>query len=46
MVAHGRRLVGFIVLHVLATFYHHFVRKDGLFRRMFFGQRLSNSSAG
>jgi cytochrome b561 len=39
-------LVGFIVLHVLAPFYHHFVRKDGLFRRMFFGQGLSNSSAG
>jgi hypothetical protein len=27
-------LVGFIVLHVLAALYHHFVRKHGLFRRV------------
>jgi cytochrome b561 len=41
-VAHGAiavLLVGFILLHVLAAFYHQFVRKDGLFRRMFFGRR-------
>lgn len=38
-VAHGSiaaLLVGLIVLHMLAAFYHHFVRKDGLLRRMFF----------
>lgn len=32
-------LVGFIILHVLAACYHQFVRKEGLFRRMFFGRR-------
>jgi cytochrome b561 len=32
-------LVGLIVLHVLAAFYHQFVRKDGLLRRMFLGPR-------
>jgi cytochrome b561 len=32
-------LVVFIVLHVLAALYHQFVRKDGLFRRMWFGAR-------
>jgi cytochrome b561 len=39
-VAHGyiaTLLVGLIILHVLAAFYHQFVRKDGLFRRMFLG---------
>src|SRR6266849_2593374 len=35
-------LVGFIILHVLAAFYHQFVRKDGLFRRMFFRRHVSN----
>lgn len=43
-VAHGyiaALLVGLIVLHVLAAFYHQFVRKNGVFRRMFFGQRPS-----
>jgi cytochrome b561 len=47
-VAHGyfaAILVGFIALHVLAAFYHQFVRKDGLFRRMFFGRRVRNPSA-
>jgi cytochrome b561 len=47
-VAHGyiaTFLAGFIVLHVLAAFYHQFARKDGLFRRMFFGRRVSNPSA-
>jgi cytochrome b561 len=46
-VAHGYAamfLVGFIILHVLAAFYHQFVRKDGLLRRMFFGRRMSNPS--
>jgi cytochrome b561 len=41
-VAHGSiaaLLAGFIILHVLAALYHQFVRKDGLFRRMFFGRR-------
>jgi cytochrome b561 len=35
-------LLGFIILHVSAALYHQFVRKDGLFRRMFFGRRDSN----
>jgi cytochrome b561 len=42
-VAHGyiaALLVGFITLHVLAALYHQFVRRDGLFRRMFFGRRV------
>jgi cytochrome b561 len=42
-VAHGyiaALLAGFIALHVLAAFYHQFVRKDGLFGRMFFGRRV------
>lgn len=46
-VAHGVLavvLAGFIVLHVLAALYHHFVRKDGLFRRMLFGRRVSNDA--
>ncbi len=45
--AHGfiaNLLVGFIALHVLAAFYHQFVRKDGLFRRMLFGRRALNLS--
>jgi cytochrome b561 len=33
-------LVGCIVLHVLAALYHQFVRKDRLFRRMWFGRRV------
>jgi cytochrome b561 len=42
-VAHGYLallLVGCIVLHVLAALYHQFVRKDRLFRRMWFGRRV------
>jgi cytochrome b561 len=42
-VAHGyiaALLVGFITLHVLAALYHQFIRRDGLFRRMFFGRRV------
>jgi hypothetical protein len=35
-------LIGFIILHLLAAFYHQFVRKDGLFQRMFFGRRVLN----
>jgi len=41
-VAHGyvaAVLGGLIILHVVAALYHQFVRKDGLFRRMFFGRR-------
>ena len=34
-------LAGFIVLHVLAAFYHQFVRRDRLFARMFYGRRAS-----
>jgi len=47
-VAHGylaALLAAFIALHVLAAFYHQFVRKDGLFRRMWFGRRALNPSA-
>ena len=33
-------LSGLVVLHVLAAFYHQFVRRDGLFRRMSFGRRV------
>jgi cytochrome b561 len=32
-------LAAFIALHVLAALYHQFVRRDGLFRRMWFGRR-------
>jgi cytochrome b561 len=32
---------GFIMVHVLATLYHHFATKDGLIRRMWFGRRES-----
>jgi cytochrome b561 len=38
-------LSGLVVLHVLAAFYHQFVRRDRLFRRMAFGRRVSESSA-
>lgn len=47
-VAHGyiaALLAGVIILHVLAAVFHQFVRKDGLFRRMFFGRCVSNPSA-
>ena len=40
--AHGliaSALVGLIVLHFAAALYHHFVLKDGLLRRMWFGRR-------
>jgi cytochrome b561 len=46
-IAHGylaALLVGLIVLHLLAAFYHQFVRKDGLFRRMGLGKRAIDSS--
>lgn len=42
-VAHGyiaKLLVGLIILHVIAAFYHQFVRKDGLFQRMSFARRM------
>jgi len=38
-------LSGLVVLHVLAAFYHQFVRRDGLFRRMSFGRRVAESPA-
>jgi cytochrome b561 len=41
-VAHGyiaALLTIFIALHVVAALYHHFVRGDGLLRRMAFGRR-------
>jgi cytochrome b561 len=43
-VAHGYiagTLAAFVGLHVLAALYHQFVRKDGLFRRMFYGRRVT-----
>jgi cytochrome b561 len=46
-VLHGyiaKTLVGLIGLHVMAAFYHQFVRKDRLFGRMAFGARSSNAS--
>jgi cytochrome b561 len=45
-IAHGYAallLAGLIALHVLAALYHQFVRKDGLFGRMLFGRRATNS---
>jgi cytochrome b561 len=38
-------LVGFIVLRVLAALYHQFARGNRLFRRMWFGRRVSGPSA-
>lgn len=41
-IAHGylaAALAALLALHVAAALYHQFVRKDGLFRRMFFGKR-------
>jgi cytochrome b561 len=39
-------LAGFIVLHVLAAaLYHQFVRRDRLFRRMWFGRRTAGTAA-
>ena len=41
-IAHGvisKVLFITIILHALAAFYHHFIRKDGLLSRMWFGQR-------
>ena len=41
-VAHGliaRVLLALIALHVAAALYHQFVRRDGLLRRMWFGNR-------
>jgi cytochrome b561 len=34
-------LAGFVVLHVLAALYHQFVRRDRLFRRIWFGRRVA-----
>jgi cytochrome b561 len=47
-IAHGYIalfLAGFVVLHVLAALYHQFVRRDGLFRRMWFGRRAAKAVA-
>ncbi|MBM3529390.1 MAG: hypothetical protein FJX62_14970 [Alphaproteobacteria bacterium] len=33
-----RVLVALLALHVGAALYHHFVRRDGLLRRMWFGK--------
>jgi cytochrome b561 len=46
-IAHGYialLLAGFIVLHVLAALYHQFIRKDRLFRRMWFGRRAAKAA--
>ena len=37
-------LAGVMILHVLAALFHQFVLKDGLVRRMLFGQRGPTSS--
>jgi cytochrome b561 len=47
-IAHGfiaLLFVGLITLHVVAAFHHQFIRKNGLFGRMFFGQRVPDISA-
>lgn len=36
----AKALMVMIGLHIAAAFYHQFVRKDGLFRRMWFGKRF------
>jgi len=41
----GTILAVLVILHVLAALYHQFVRKDGLFGRMFFGRRVSSASS-
>lgn len=33
----GRLFIGLLILHVGAALYHHFIRHDGIFRRMWFG---------
>jgi cytochrome b561 len=38
-------LIGFLVLHGLAALFHQFFLKDGLFWRMWFGQRAPDSPA-
>jgi hypothetical protein len=39
-VAHGGRLLAILIAgHISAALYHQFVVKDGLFRRMWFGER-------
>jgi len=43
-VVHGviaKALVGLVALHTAAALYHHFVRRDGLLRRMWFGAHSS-----
>jgi cytochrome b561 len=37
-------LLGLLVLHVIGALYHQFFLKDGLFRRMWFGRRVSRLS--
>jgi cytochrome b561 len=37
-------LLGMLVLHVIGALYHQFFLKDGLFRRMWFGRRVSRLS--
>jgi cytochrome b561 len=47
--AFSRLLIALIALHVAGALYHTFVLKDGLLRRMFFGQRRAaheHSSVG
>jgi cytochrome b561 len=46
-VPHGigaRLLIALILLHAAAALYHHFVRRDGLLRRMWFSERSAASS--
>ena len=34
----GKILIGLVLLHILAALYHGLVRRDGVFRRMWFGR--------
>lgn len=35
----ARVLVGLLVLHIGAALYHHFIKQDGLLRRMWFAKK-------
>ncbi len=47
-VIHGviaKAFVGLIAVHATAALYHHFVLRDGLLRRMWFGRRWAGAAA-
>ena len=37
-------LVALIILHIMVSIYHHFIRKDNVFRRMWFGSKDSRAA--